>query len=122
MSQLIVSPTRLFNFLRSHVSLDVDCFPYFMFNETMSPKWKYVRRSLTPETEKLVGTGGYPPMYDLSSENIRCGRNSSTVGALSDVAILEAGKKVGFRPDLYPTGFCSNCAQVGPSLISALDS
>ncbi|ORY00156.1 glycoside hydrolase [Clohesyomyces aquaticus] len=88
-----------------------DCFPYLMANETMHSKWQYVRRSLTPETEKTLGTGGFPPMYDLSSENIRCGRNSTSTGAQSDVATIEAGSKVGFRPDLYPKSWCVGCGQ-----------
>ncbi|KAF2115949.1 glycoside hydrolase [Lophiotrema nucula] len=82
-----------------------------MVNNTMSPKWKYVRKSITNETAGLVGTGHFPPMYDLSSPDIRCGRNSTGSGPESDVAIVNAGSKVGFRLDYYPRGFCINCGQ-----------
>ncbi|KAF2261452.1 hypothetical protein CC78DRAFT_583675 [Lojkania enalia] len=85
------------------------CFPYLLVNDTVSPLWKYVRRSLTPETASLVGTGGFPPMYNLHSEDIRCGRNSTGSGTENDVAVVLAGSTVGARMDFYPKSFCNGC-------------
>lgn len=51
------------------------------------------------------------PMLDLSSENMRCGRNGAVSGVGSDVATVVAGDTVGFkssgRVSLSPQYHCT---------------
>ncbi|KAJ4301499.1 hypothetical protein N0V90_003591 [Kalmusia sp. IMI 367209] len=76
-------------------------FPYFLVNETMSSAFKYTRR-VSDATH--AGNGpSYPPFYarDLSSSDIRCGRNATVSGIDTEVATVIAGTKVGFRPNFW---------------------
>jgi hypothetical protein len=50
--------------------------------------------------DSILGPRG-EPHYDLSSPNIRCGRDAGGTGPLADVATVVAGTEVGVRPDLW---------------------
>jgi hypothetical protein len=48
------------------------------------------------------------PMHDISSNNYRCGQNTTGTGNGTKVATLVAGSKVGFRPSFYNVGVRTN--------------
>ncbi|KAF2649236.1 lytic polysaccharide monooxygenase [Lophiostoma macrostomum CBS 122681] len=71
-------------------------FNRFMFNDTITKPWEYVRNI----TEGLAADSGladqYMPYYDVSDANIRCGRGGATSGPGTKTATVHAGSTVGF--------------------------
>lgn len=72
----------------------------------------HFRSHVSPNTTKPLREHTYPH-YDLSSPNMRCGRDAMTSGPQSEVATIMAGEKVGFRLDLW--NLRVRCLQILPS-------
>ncbi|KAF2708877.1 lytic polysaccharide monooxygenase [Pleomassaria siparia CBS 279.74] len=76
---------------------ELDVFSRFLFNDTVSEQWEYVRNITEGyAADSPTVSDQYMPYYDISDENIRCGRGAATSGPGTKTATVYAGSKVGF--------------------------
>ncbi|KAK4214948.1 lytic polysaccharide monooxygenase [Rhypophila decipiens] len=71
-------------------------FSRFMFNKTVTEQWEYVRNISIGEAADSGLWDQYMPLYDIYSEDIRCGRGAWVSGGETKTARVVAGDEVGF--------------------------
>ncbi|KAF2660995.1 lytic polysaccharide monooxygenase [Lophiostoma macrostomum CBS 122681] len=76
-------------------------FNKFIANGTINKDWKYIRQVSPFVNVTKPGGPQQKPLYDLTSSNIRCGRDAMTTGNGTEIATVIAGHEIGFRLDLW---------------------
>ncbi|KAH7110100.1 glycoside hydrolase [Dendryphion nanum] len=74
-------------------------FDRFMFNDTWSEPWEYIRKISPQGADINSPKTDYDyiiPVVDPTSLDLRCGRNASTAWSSPQVAVIHAGDTVGF--------------------------
>ncbi|KAM7196860.1 Glycoside hydrolase [Naviculisporaceae sp. PSN 640] len=71
-------------------------FSRFMFNNTVTEQWEYVRNISIGQAPDSGLWDQYMPLYDIYSEDIRCGRGAWISGGETNTATVFAGDEVGF--------------------------
>ncbi|KAF2682062.1 lytic polysaccharide monooxygenase [Lentithecium fluviatile CBS 122367] len=71
-------------------------FSRFMFNDTVTEQWEYVRNITEGQAADSGLWDQYMPYYDLTSSNLRCGRGATIPHPGIKTARILAGATVGF--------------------------
>lgn len=71
-------------------------FSRFLFNNTVTEQWEYVRNITLGQAIDSGLWDQYMPLYDIYSPDVRCGRGATTSGPATRTASIVAGDEVGF--------------------------